>query len=141
VDAPIVVGTDGSEPANQAVVEATKLAGMFDQPLHIVCAYHLRDFEAAGAPSEFPGTITSLDRVEAVLGNVASVARAAGAKVVTHAVAGDPAEALIDLATNINAGLIVVGNRGIGSLRRFLGNVPSKVVHHSPCSTYVVHTT
>jgi nucleotide-binding universal stress UspA family protein len=137
-----VVGTDGSESATEAVAEATKLARMFDQPLHIVCAYHLRDFETAGAPGEFAGTITSLDRVETVLDDVASVARSAGAEVVTHAVAGDPTEALIDLASNIKAGLIVVGNKGIGSLRRFvLGNVPSKVVHHSPCSTYVVHTT
>jgi nucleotide-binding universal stress UspA family protein len=142
VEGPIVVGTDGSESATEAVVEATKLAKTFEQPLHIVCAYHLRDFEAAGIPGEFAGTITSLDRVESLLGNVASVARSAGAKVVTHAVAGDPAEALIDLASNVNTGIIVVGNKGIGSLRRFvLGNVPSKVVHHSPCSTYVVHTT
>jgi nucleotide-binding universal stress UspA family protein len=38
-------------------------------------------------------------------------------------------------------GTIVVGNKGISSLRRFiLGNAPNKVVHNSPCSTYVVNT-
>ena len=59
-----------------------------------------------------------------------------------HPVAGPPAEAILDTAELVGAGLIVIGNRGIGSVRRFvLGNVPSKVVHNASCSTYVVHTT
>ena len=62
-------------------------------------------------------------------------------KVEIHAITGDAADSIIDLAESTNAGLIVVGNVGIGSAKRFvLGNVPSKVVHHAPCSTYVVHT-
>ena len=50
-------------------------------------------------------------------------------------------QVIVELADRVSAGLILIGNRGIGSAKRFvLGNVPSKVVHHSPCSTYVVHT-
>jgi nucleotide-binding universal stress UspA family protein len=59
-----------------------------------------------------------------------------------HPVAGDAADAILDTAESVGAGVIVVGNKGLSSKKRFLlGNVPSKVVHHSPCSTYVVHTT
>jgi nucleotide-binding universal stress UspA family protein len=59
-----------------------------------------------------------------------------------HAVTGDAADAILDLADQLRAGVIVVGNKGISSVRRYvLGNVPSKVVHHAPCSTFVVQTT
>ena len=59
-----------------------------------------------------------------------------------HAVTGDAANAIMSLAEEIDAGLIVVGNKGLGSLKRFvLGNVPSKIVHNSPCSVHIVHTT
>ena len=58
-----------------------------------------------------------------------------------HAVTGDAADAIIDLAEQVDAALIVIGNKGINSVRRYvLGNVPSKVVHHAPCSTFVVQT-
>jgi nucleotide-binding universal stress UspA family protein len=141
MEGPIVVGTDGSDTATTAVQEAIELAKRFERELHIVSAYQQQQLKAEGMPAEFAGVITSRDRVDAVLDNAASAARAAGVKATTHPVKGDAAEAIIDVAGELGAGLIVVGNKGIGSLRRFiLGNVPSKVVHSSPCSTYVVHT-
>jgi nucleotide-binding universal stress UspA family protein len=142
MDGPIVVGTDGSATATEAVLEATRLAGAFDQPLHIICAYRPELVSADGLPNEFAGSVTPHTRVESLLADVASRAKAAGVQVETHAVHGDAAHAILELADKLDAGAIVVGNKGIGSVRRFvLGNVPSKVVHHAPCSTYVVHTT
>ena len=59
-----------------------------------------------------------------------------------RSIAGDPADVLLGVAEELDAAVIVVGNKGIGSLKRFvLGNVPSKVVHHAPCSIFIVHTT
>ena len=79
---------------------------------------------------------------QAVLDDVQARARQVGVKAEPHSVTGDAADALINLAAEIDAALIVVGNKGISSVRRYvLGNIPSKVVHHAPCSTYVVHTT
>ena len=55
--------------------------------------------------------------------------------------AGDAADALIRVATNARADLIVVGNRGMAGARRFvLGSVPNKVSHHCPSSLLIVDT-
>jgi nucleotide-binding universal stress UspA family protein len=54
---------------------------------------------------------------------------------------GDPADAIIKAAEALHADLIVVGNRGMTGVRRFvLGSVPSKVAHHCPCSLLIVDT-
>ena len=92
-------------------------------------------------PAEFVESIKPDSHAQAALDDACSRARQAGVTVERHAVTGDAAEAICDLAESLPAALIVVGNKGIGSVKRFvLGNVPSKVVHHAPCSTYVVHT-
>lgn len=141
MDGPIVVGTDGSATATNAVVEAILLASALDRPLHVVSAYKSGATKVSSLPPEFQGSLTSLGHVESVLEDVADRARSRGVTAHTHARDGDPATVLLDLAEELGASLLVVGNKGIGSAKRFvLGNVPSKVVHHSPCSTYVVHT-
>jgi nucleotide-binding universal stress UspA family protein len=138
MNGPIVVGTDGSATATQAVLRAIQLATAFDQPLHIVHASPPQNIADKDLPAEFRGTVL----VDNVLEDVGARARAAGATVEVHTVHGDAAEAILDVAEKVGADLIVIGNKGIGSAKRFvLGNVPSKVVHHSPCSTHVVHTT
>jgi nucleotide-binding universal stress UspA family protein len=139
---PIVVGTDGSESATAAVLEAIELANAFSETLHIVSAYRPVPVAGKDLPPEFAESVNSRSQVDAILENVSSRAKQAGVKTETHAVTGDAANAIIALAEEIDAGLIVVGNKGLGSMKRFLlGNVPSKVVHHAPCSTFVVHTT
>ena len=58
-----------------------------------------------------------------------------------HVVSGNPADALIDVAEQIDAGLIVVGSVGMTGARRFLiGNVPNKVTHHATRDVLVVKT-
>lgn len=139
---PIVVGTDGSETATAAVMEAMRLASAFGETLHIVSVYEADNIHASALPQEFAGLVSSHSNVDSILADVASRARVAGIEAETHALMGDAADQIIDVAKETKANLIVIGNKGIGSVRRFvLGNVPSKVVHHSPCSTYVVHTT
>jgi nucleotide-binding universal stress UspA family protein len=141
VHGPIVVGTDGSETAAVAVMEAVELAKAFGLALHVVGAYHAHSLQTSGLPQEFEG-LGSLSACEAVLEDIGSRIKTAGVTAELHAIAGDPADVLIEMAEKLHAGLIVVGNKGIGSRKRFLlGNVPSKVVHHAPCSTYIVHTT
>jgi nucleotide-binding universal stress UspA family protein len=142
MDGPIVVGTDGSETASRAVTEAIRLALAFEKPLHIVSAYRPAALEVRGLPSEFADSVHASSVVEGILAEAAARARVASVSAETHAVEGDAADAIIDVAERLEAGVIVVGNKGIGSVKRFvLGNVPSKVVHHSPCSTYIVRTT
>jgi nucleotide-binding universal stress UspA family protein len=142
MDGPIVVGTDGSETASIALDKSIELAKAFDEPLHVVCAYHPQSVDTRNLPQEFAGSVRPDSKVQSVLDDATARARRSGVKVEPHAVTGDAADAILDTAESIKAGVIVVGNKGIGSMRRYvLGNIPSKVVHHAPCSTFVVHTT
>ena len=137
-----MVGTDGSETATVAVRTATELAKTFGQPLHVVCAY--TDRSAADGLALSAGVAPpamDLSWVEEVLRTAEAEAKKSDVEVFTHAQVGNAAEAILDVADAVNADLIVVGNRGIGSKSRFiLGNVPSRVVHHATCSTFVVNT-
>ena len=46
---------------------------------------------------------------------------------------GDPADAILDVAEEQEADLVVVGNKGMTGAKRFLlGSVPNKVSHHAP---------
>ncbi len=68
--------------------------------------------------------------------------REAGIEVETFAREGDPADAILDVAEEHDADLIVVGNKGMTGARRFLlGSVPNKVSHHAPCSVLIIRTT
>ena len=63
-------------------------------------------------------------------------------EVTTHAREGDPADAILDVAEEMKADVIVVGNKGMTGARRFLlGSVPNKISHHAPCGVYIVRTT
>ena len=142
MNGPIVVGTDGSDTAKRAVNAAITLAKAFAQPLHIVSAYQPQPAGAAvNVPHEYRDTIFPHSKVEAILAAASGLTRVAGVKVKTHAKIGNPAEAILDVAEDVGADLIVVGSRGIDSKTRFVvGNVPSRVVHNATCSTFVVNT-
>jgi nucleotide-binding universal stress UspA family protein len=60
----------------------------------------------------------------------------------THPVEADPAEAILNVAEQTGADLIVVGNKGMTGARRYLlGSVPNNISHHAPCSVMIVRTT
>jgi nucleotide-binding universal stress UspA family protein len=144
----IVVGTDGSETASEAVRQSTELAKLSDARLDIVSAYEpipqqrLKD-ESREAPGDVQYEISPREDVNLMLDKAGGDARNAGIEDVnTHAREGDPADAILDVAEEVKADLIVVGNKGMTGARRFLlGSVPNKVSHHAPCSVIIVRTT
>src|SRR5206468_355278 len=76
-----------------------------------------------------------------ICSRAASQAERAGVTCETHVMPGDPSDALVDLAEQVGADLLVLGNRGMTGMKRFvLGSVPNKVAHHSPCSVLIVDT-
>jgi nucleotide-binding universal stress UspA family protein len=80
--------------------------------------------------------------VSATLAEAAKALEAQGIQVETHAREGDPADAILDVAEEQGADLIVVGNKGMTGAKRFLlGSVPNKVSHHAPCSVMIIRTT
>ncbi len=143
----IVVGTDGSDTATQAVRQAVALAAAVGASLDLVSAYEpvpsqrLRD-ERRETPADLQWAINQREDVDATLEAAAALAREAGVQVSTYARQGDPADAILDVAEERNADLIVVGNKGMTGAKRFLlGSVPNKVSHHAPCSVLIIRTT
>jgi nucleotide-binding universal stress UspA family protein len=143
----IVVGTDGSETAAEAVRQAVDLAKLASAQLSIVSAYapvskRRVEGEKEGAPPDVQYEIGPREDVNLVLDAAAAVARKEGIEVQTHPVEADPAEAILNVAEETKADLIVVGNKGMTGARRFLlGSVPNNVSHHAPCSVIIVRTT
>jgi nucleotide-binding universal stress UspA family protein len=140
--ASIVVGTDGSQTARRAVAEATRLSEALGCELHLVSAYEpLRGARIAGAPEEVAKTALPPDtNVQAVVEEAAATVRLSGVAVRSHTVTGDPADALLEIAEQEAAELIVVGSRGMHGMTRVLGSVPNKVSHHARCSVLIVAT-
>jgi nucleotide-binding universal stress UspA family protein len=143
----IVVGTDGSETAAEAVRQAVDLAKLSGSELSIVSAYEplsKRQVEAEklDAPADVQYEIGPREDVNLVLDAAAASARQEGVEVQTHPVEAEPAEAILNVAEETKADLIVVGNKGMTGARRFLlGSVPNNVSHHAPCSVIIVRTT
>jgi nucleotide-binding universal stress UspA family protein len=119
----ILVGTDGSATAARAVDRAVEVARSAGAALTIL---------SAGRP----------DRAAAVVAAEAERHASSGVAIDTRAVDDDAVAALVEVARD-GYDLLVVGNRGMTGVTRFLrlGSVPNKVTHQLPCSLLVVKTT
>lgn len=134
----VVVGADQSDTATEAVRQAIGLVKLTGGRLHIVSAYRPQQFSTSGGEER---EIDSGDLAESVLADHASRARAAGIEAQTHARSGPAAESICEVAAEVDADLIVVGNKGMVGVRRVLGSVPNSVAHHAPCSVLIANTT
>jgi nucleotide-binding universal stress UspA family protein len=140
----IVVGTDGSDSAQLAVDEAVRLAQSLGGELHLVAAFEpLRGVKIAGAPEGAAKVWAPLPdaQVEAILSQASAAVRMRNVPVKTYALEGDPADALLRIADEVEASLIVVGSRGMHGAKRFvLGSVPNKVSHQARRNVLIVST-
>jgi nucleotide-binding universal stress UspA family protein len=145
----IVVGTDGSDGAGIAVDAAIRLAGLTGATLHVVNAHraaspHKSAAGQAGVPTAEFVAPDDVIRSEAqrICDETAERAGQAGVTVRTHCVAADAADAILQVAEETGADLILVGNRGMSGPRRFvLGSVPNRLSHHCASSLLIVDTT
>jgi nucleotide-binding universal stress UspA family protein len=143
----IVVGTDGSDTASQAVRKAIELARLTGATLSIVSAFdpvsqRRVQTEELDAPADVQYEFGPREDVNLILDAAAGEARNEGLEVQTHPVEDDPADGILNVAEEVKADLIVVGNKGMtGARRYFLGSVPNNVSHHAPCSVMIVQTT
>jgi nucleotide-binding universal stress UspA family protein len=136
----VVVGTDGSETANVAVRQAFELVKE-GQVLHVVSAYKPGTTQVVSVGGD-QWAILPEDRVDSVLQEVEARGRILGVKVETHAIRSDPATAIVRVAKEVDADLVVVGNKGMKGAKRFLlGSVPDKVAHSAPCAVLILKTT
>jgi nucleotide-binding universal stress UspA family protein len=139
----ILVATDGSREAELAVATAADLTKSTGSELHVVhvgempLVYHP---ERHGYRAEYGEHQKEAQRlleaqVERIQGADATVARA-------HLRMGRADEEILELAHSIDAGMIVMGSRGQGRLRRALvGSVSESVVRHAHCPVTIIRDT
>jgi nucleotide-binding universal stress UspA family protein len=143
----IVVGTDGSETATEAVRQAIELARLSEARLDVVAAFEpvpssrLRE-EGGEVPGDVQHAVGPREDVNVALDGAVGKAKQAGVEAEAFPREGDPADAILDVAEETGADLIVVGNKGMTGAKRFLlGSVPNKVSHHAPCGVLIIRTT
>jgi len=141
----IVVGTDGSTSAEIAVRHALRLAKATGGTVHVVTAWERLPALALTAAGIMPTTPVVEDDggwVRELHEKVRDMASNADVPVETHAVEeASPAHALLEMAKNLDADLIVVGNQGMHGLRGHFASVPNTVAHKADCAVLVVPTT
>jgi nucleotide-binding universal stress UspA family protein len=139
----IVVGTDGSDTAAIALERAVELARLTGAKLHVVSAYEPTPARVGGSQPVAEAAEWSMGsdfKVDAVLEQARESARGGNFEIEVHAPKGDAADALVGLAKEQGADLIVLGGRGMRGARRVLGSVPNKVSHQAPCDVLIVRT-
>lgn len=139
----VVVGTDGSDSSMRAVDRAAKIAG--DAKLIIASAYlpQHEDGRAADLLKDESYKVTGTAPIYEILHDAKERAHKAGAKnVEDRAVVGAPVDALVSLAEEVAADLLVVGNVGLSTIAgRLLGSVPANVSRKAKVDVLIVHTT
>lgn len=138
----IVVGTDGSDSSLLAVRRAAGIAAAVGADLVLASAYYGSDADAQSSQRGDSKAVIGNESADQTLAAAIKVAKDEGVEnVSTQTRQGSPVEALMAIVTDIEADLLVVGNRGINSLTgRLLGSVPADLARQSNCDTMIVHT-
>ena len=140
----VVVGTDGSDSSMRAVERAAEIAGA-DAKLIIASAYlpQHQDGRAADVLKEESYKVSGTAPIYAILQDAKERAHKAGAKnVEERPIEGAPVDALVSLAEEVKADLLVVGNVGLSTIAgRLLGSVPANVSRRAKVDVLIVHTT
>jgi nucleotide-binding universal stress UspA family protein len=124
----IVVGLGKSKTGQLAAERAAALATALDATLHVVTAFRPGQKDSARDRTEAERLLTSF-----AAGKLCTIAK--------DALPGDPVRAILQVAAESGADLIVVGNKGMRGAGRLLGSVPNSITHKAPCSVLVVKTT
>jgi nucleotide-binding universal stress UspA family protein len=135
----VVVGADDSPTAAEAVRQAIDLVKLTGGRLHIVTAYAHQQLTSGGA-GEPTRTVSSAEFAQGLLDDLASDARLVGVDVTVHSEPGHPAPVILQVAAEVNADLIVIGNKGMKGARRMLGSVPNSIAHDATCSVLIAST-
>jgi nucleotide-binding universal stress UspA family protein len=139
----IVIATDGSEAARDAVVFGLGLA--VDQNadvalVHVVARFDIVPTIAFGLPAAQPHPIAAKERL--VLEEASAVAAERGIAARTKLLEGDVVDEIVAYADVVDADLIVLGSRGHGSLASAaLGSVSQGVLHEARRPVLVVRGT
>ena len=131
-----VVGTDGSDTAERAVDRAGAIARAFGATVHVVSVY-------SDEKTPLVGSGRQGDRVHAeqYIQRAQEQLAKQGVESQAHTSNQEAGRALVAIADEQQAQMIVVGNRGMTGAKRVLGSVPNYVSHHAHCDVVIVRTT
>lgn len=142
----ILVPVDGSEHSFRALDYSITLAKKFFSEIYITHVVQMAIAATYGAEITVPSFVLDLknhleENGKRILSTAEAKTRKANIKATTHLLYGNPAEEIINFAENKGVDLIVIGDRGLGSVARFfLGSVSAKVSHHALCPVLIVRT-
>jgi nucleotide-binding universal stress UspA family protein len=139
----ILAATDGSRAASAALDEAISLAAEMGDGVAAITVWRALqgDFGLAYPSAAMLNELLDAERAhaEAALGDAATRAEAAGVRIRTRLVTGDPAERICAYAEEIDARLIAIGTRGYGTVASLLlGSVSNAVIRHATCPVLIV---
>ena len=144
----IVLATDGSREAQLAASTATDLANSTNSELHLLCVapgnldpvYHIHEGSLRYETYQQALEAVRAEAQEVLDEQVRKVREAGGSVKEAHLRNADRRDqAIIHLAEELGAGLIVMGSRGLGGVRRALiGSVSDSVVRHAHCPVLIV---
>ncbi|MGV0838284.1 universal stress protein [Mycolicibacterium thermoresistibile] len=141
----VVVGTDGSDSSLRAVDRAGQIASGAGARLIVATAYfpQSEDQRAADVLKDEGYKMSGNAPIYAILREGRDRAKAAGAEdIEERAIVGAPVDALVELAEEVKADLLVVGNVGLSTIAgRLLGSVPANVARRAKIDVLIVHTT
>lgn len=134
----ILIGTDGSDPAGEALDIAIELARDTGAKLEVISVQQPLPHGRAGSGPPIL-EVEQPHGAEHIAEAATDRARAAGITATPHAPRGDVVDVLADAATSLDADLLVVGSRGHGSLSgAVLGSVSHGLVSRSPVPLTIV---
>jgi nucleotide-binding universal stress UspA family protein len=133
----ILLATDSSKEAELAATTAVDLANSTNSELHVV---HVGDFlPTVLAQTEVEPAQLEREAQQLLDEQIRGIEEAGGNVKEAHLRLGRADEEIVDLAQNIGAGMIVMGSRGRGRIRRALmGSVSESVVRHAHCPVTIV---
>jgi nucleotide-binding universal stress UspA family protein len=140
----LLVATDGSNTATEAVRVATELAKTFGATLHIASVIMSPDSSAMAWSGLSIPYVEGGDPAASAAAHteaMAADAQAKGVSAKTHVMPGFIVDQILSIAVREGVDLIVVGNKGMRGLKRVLGSVPNAIAHTAPCAVLIVNTT
>lgn len=122
---PVILATDGSPTARMAAMVAAAIVRATGDPLHVAHGWHaslVEDLEdIAAAVRALPSHDGEEDRAQDVLGQASTDLEEAGVEVAgVHLLPGPDAHVVAELAHELDAGLVVIGARGLSRFQRLL---------------------
>ena len=137
----VVTGVDGSETAARAAAKAAALASAFDGQLVVISAFDT----VAGTLPDGVGDVVPMSAADIAVSVAQQViddlrADHPTVEMTARAELGKPADALIKVADEVGAGVIVVGNKRVQGPARVLGSIAREVARRASCDVYVAHT-